>query len=167
MDVARAADPERAEAARARLKAHAAGTADGTFEVSAPAPKAAAARMPEHYVQFEAMVLQSFLQTMLPEENAFYGEGLSGDMWRGLLAQELGEAVARRGGIGIAERVLGDYTLEDGRKVPVSGVSSRPQVAEAASQSALANGLVQEIERQMARRLSADATALPAKDGRQ
>ncbi|WP_163267332.1 rod-binding protein [Chelativorans alearense] len=159
LDVAKAADPAKVEAARARLRAHA-GDAATAFEVAAPTPRAqnATAGRPEHFVEFESMVLQSFLQNMLPEDTAaFYGEGLSGEMWRGLLAQELGNVMARRGGIGIADRVLGDHTLEDGRKVPVAGVSSGPEAKEAATQASLAASLIEEIERQTAKTLAADA----------
>jgi Rod binding domain-containing protein len=79
------------------------------FEAAGPRHSTPArADVPDTFVKFEAMVLQSFLQNMLPEEgDSVFGSGLSGEMWRGMLAQQLGEVMARRGGIGIAERVLG------------------------------------------------------------
>jgi Rod binding domain-containing protein len=65
---------------------------------------------PEAFKKFEAMVLQTFLQSMLPKDaEAVYGGGMAGDMWKSFLAQQLGEVMAERGGIGIADRILGPH----------------------------------------------------------
>jgi peptidoglycan hydrolase FlgJ len=62
------------------------------------------------FAQFEALVLQTFIQAMLPKDaESVYGKGLSGDMWQSMLAQKIAEQVARRGGIGIAARLAEDY----------------------------------------------------------
>ncbi|WEX08333.1 hypothetical protein [Chelativorans sp. AA-79] len=165
LEVARAASPEKVQAAQVRLRAIA-GAGNGAFdhhtavEASAHAGQRlpAAADQPDAFVKFEAMVLESFFQTMLPKDaGTAYGEGLSGEMWRGLLAGQLGEVFARRGGIGIAGRVLGDHYLEDGTKIPVAGVSFGRQAAEAAEQAALSTALVEEIERQAAKPLAGGA----------
>jgi len=165
LEVVRAADPEKVEAARARLQslARAAGPA---FEQATSAgfrrEPPAKADMPEHFVQFEAMVLQNFLETMLPKEgDAIFGEGLSGEMWRSVLAQQLGETMAKRGGIGIADRILGEHYLEDGKKMPIAGISR--QEPEAAEQAALSAALVEELERQATRTMAGDAK-VPAKE---
>ena len=64
------------------------------------------------------MVLQTFIQTMLPKDaEAVYGKGMAGDMWKSLLAEQLGDAMAERGGIGIADRVLGDHYIEGETKL--------------------------------------------------
>ncbi|WP_173934815.1 rod-binding protein [Chelativorans sp. Marseille-P2723] len=150
LDVARAADPEKVAQARARLQSFARATGFAAPQPAAGLRQADPVRAdrPEPSVQFEAMVLQNFLQSMLPEEgDAVFGEGLSGQMWRSLLAQELGTALAKRGGIGIAERILGDHYLIDGKKIPVAGHSSGPEAQEAATQAALSRALVEEIER--------------------
>nr|WP_279327371.1 rod-binding protein [Chelativorans petroleitrophicus] len=145
LEVTRAADPEAVAAAHARLKAQAVGRSD-TFDVPATQAKTARAdtKPPEHFVQFEAMVLQTFLKSMLPEETgAHYGKGLAGEMWRDLLADALGMALAERGGIGIAEQVLGSRGAE------LAG-------GQAASEVDMATALVQEIERKMAKRLDGE-----------
>jgi hypothetical protein len=56
---------------------------------------------------FEAVVLQSFISSMLPEnaENV-YGEGTAGSVWKGMLAEQISKQMAKSGGIGIAERIL-------------------------------------------------------------
>jgi flagellar protein FlgJ len=59
------------------------------------------------YRDFEAFVLQSFVQSMLPNEaEGVFGRGTAGEMWKGLLAEQLGKQLARSGGIGIAASVL-------------------------------------------------------------
>jgi len=165
LEVARAADPEKVEAARARLQSLGRGAAQA-FEQPTSAglrrEPPARADMPEHFVQFEAMLLQNFLETMLPKDSdAVFGKGLSGEMWRSVLAQQLGETMARRGGFEIAERVLGDHYLENGKKVPIAGVSG--QEPETAKQAALSTALVEELERQAAKTMAGDAKA-PAKE---
>ena len=58
------------------------------------------------YEKFEAFVLQSFLQSMLPQSSpALFGSGAAGDMWRSMLAEQIGAELARSGGIGVAERL--------------------------------------------------------------
>lgn len=171
MDVARAADPAAVEAAKARLQSHAGrATVAATFDAGTPnaglIARTASSKgdTPEAYVKFESMVLQTFLKSMLPEntENV-YGPGISGEMWKSLLAQQLGDQMARRGGIGIADRVLGDYYLEGDKKVPVSGVSSGPGKEQADTQNLLSSALLHEIQRKAAQSLS-DDTAIAAGD---
>jgi hypothetical protein len=59
------------------------------------------------YRDFEAFVLQSFVQSMLPSDaEGVFGHGTAGEMWKGLLAEQLGKQLARSGGIGIAASVL-------------------------------------------------------------
>lgn len=163
MDVMRAADPQKLEAARQKLRAKA---ADATFEVPEAIPSRVSIRNgetrpasePKAYAQFEAMVLQTFFESILPKEmDTFYGGGLSGDMWRSMLAQELGQALARDGGIGISERILKDHYFIDGKAVPVAGVSSAAE--EALQQASLSTAMLQEIERNTTRGLSSESVA--------
>ena len=56
------------------------------------------------------MVLQTFIQNMLPKDGeAVYGKGMAGDMWKSLMAEKMAQVMAERGGIGIADRMLGQY----------------------------------------------------------
>jgi flagellar protein FlgJ len=83
----------------------------GSAEAPSEAGRAAA---PESFRRFEAMVLQTFIQNMLPKDGAaVYGKGMAGDMWKAMLAERVATVVAERGGIGIADRMLGQhYTAE-------------------------------------------------------
>jgi peptidoglycan hydrolase FlgJ len=84
--------------------------------ISAAAAKQAsneAARAP--FARFEALVLQTFIQSMLPKDaESVYGKGLSGDMWQSMLAEKIAEQVTQRGGIGIAARLAKDYSVRGG-----------------------------------------------------
>ena len=101
LDVARAAEPTTLETARARLAsrtvAATAGLA-GAFSLgdlrNSPLAGEISRRLqttPKPYVDFEAMVLQTFVQSMMPNEaEDVYGEGMAGDMWKSMMSQQLG-----------------------------------------------------------------------------
>ncbi len=126
LDVVRAAEPAQVQEAQAKLKSNRAAfeatslaEAGAGFQaavgsvlnrdsagahasqgVSAVGSKA----VPEHLRKFEAMVLQNFVKSMLPADSEeMYGKGTAGEMWRGMMADQLGTAIAKGGGIGIAE----------------------------------------------------------------
>ena len=64
--------------------------------------------------KFEAMVLHQFVQHMLPSDTSvIFGEGMSGDVWKGMMAQQIGDAIAKGGGIGIADQMLADKANVD------------------------------------------------------
>ncbi|QGM97998.1 rod-binding protein [Methylocystis parvus] len=124
-DVARAANPtkahlalerlERASAMRADLARHrfdsASLTATGvtTFQhssSSATAPKGDATA-PTAARKFEAFLLQSWLEMLLPkEETGVFGSGAASGVWRSLMAERLGEQLAQAGGIGVQKLLL-------------------------------------------------------------
>jgi len=164
MDVLRAADPAQVREARDKLAAARATAAAGTSgfspvtaEVRA-APRAAAQADP--FVKFEAMVLGNFIQAMLPQEAGdAYGGGFAGDMWKSMLAQHMGDAVAARGGIGIANRLLADRYRDGDRTVPLAGASDGATRAESDQQAMLSTALVQELQRKAAAGLAADVAA--------
>lgn len=57
--------------------------------------------------QFEAMVMQNFIASMLPQNSeTVYGKGTAGEVWKSMLSDQLGKQTAKAGGIGIAERLL-------------------------------------------------------------
>ncbi|WP_246730131.1 rod-binding protein [Nitratireductor mangrovi] len=168
LDVARAVDATEMAAAREKLNSLAGSIADFTVSTAADlrasladVDKTTGAR-PEAFRKFEGMVLQSFLQHMLPTDaGEAYGKGLSGEMWKGLLAQELAGVMAERGGIGIAERVMGDYYMENDRRVALAGVNGNPlEQAEADTQSLLSVALIQEIQRTIVRSFDSDVPPL-------
>lgn len=91
------------------------------------------------YEKFEAMVLQNFVKSMLPQDaETFFGEGTAGDMWKGMMAEELGTMLAKGGGIGIAESLLRQAAERQG---------APDDVATSDAQGNLATALLQELQR--------------------
>ena len=65
--------------------------------------------------KFEAFVLGNFIGLMMPKGNdAVYGKGMAGEMWESLSAQYIGDAVAKRGGIGLAKSLAPHYPQQTG-----------------------------------------------------
>jgi peptidoglycan hydrolase FlgJ len=138
MDVVNAADPARMQEAQERLQtasstlAAARLTRDGKGfstdvasldQISTSGPDTGAkvstrdSKTPETYRKFEAMVLQNFIQSMLPSDSSeIYGEGTAGNVWKGMMAEQLGNAIAKGGGIGIADRLMRGSTYDHARK---------------------------------------------------
>ena len=56
-------------------------------------------------MQFEAMVLQVFLEKVIPETETVYGSGLSGGMWKSQMAQVIASQIVQAGSLGLANYV--------------------------------------------------------------
>lgn len=167
LDVVRAAEPETVAAARARLEKMRLSPGGSSFDIDqgmapvrAPGPSSVLASsdaQKKPFVEFEAMVLQTFLESMLPKDSeSVYGAGLAGDMWKSLMAQEMSRAMADAGGIGIADRVYADFHKQGDRVIPLAGVNRDPGAEQADQQDMLATALVQELQRMTTRKMGAD-----------
>jgi peptidoglycan hydrolase FlgJ len=109
--------------------------------------------------EFEAFVLRSFVETMLPDDaTASYGSGTAGDIWKGMKAEQIGNALARAGGIGIAEQLAKLHPSEAAPGAG-SGFGVTPTQAASAMQGADAETGPGTIERLMA---AQDTGARPA-----
>jgi Rod binding domain-containing protein len=63
-------------------------------------------KVPDAAQKFEAFVLQSFIQEMMPDTaEGVYGAGISGDFWKSMMSEKIAEQVAERGSVGIADYV--------------------------------------------------------------
>ena len=88
--------------------------------------------LPAHR-QFEAFVLQTFLQSMFPKDaEHVFGGGIAGSYWSSMLAEQIAGQVARIGGIGIADQIASfdarshhPYTLSAILSGEATGVSAR------------------------------------------
>lgn len=132
LDVLDAADPVAQRAATAKLDALKSSAADFAATMDAEASRAAAAdqsaakvaeaqsgvvngppvqviKKPgpdEVYRKFEAFILQTFVETMLPKESEeVFGKGTAGGVWKSMLAEQLGAQLAKGKGIGIAKQL--------------------------------------------------------------
>lgn len=65
--------------------------------------------------KFEAFVLQTFIQEMMPETSeSVFGAGISGDFWKSMMSEKIAEQVAERGSLGIADLIRSGH-LEPAR----------------------------------------------------
>jgi len=64
--------------------------------------------------EFEAFVLQSFVEALLPQTDAFFGTGTAGAFWRSMLAEHVARELARGGGVGIANLIEKDLVERSG-----------------------------------------------------
>jgi len=103
LDVMRAAEPQRLAAAHQRLAGGARlASAETANQGQSPAAQQAA-RIKAHQ-QFEAVMLRSFTEQMMPKDaSSLYGEGTAGDIWRSLQVDLMSQQIAKSGGIGIAK----------------------------------------------------------------
>ncbi|MGQ7792552.1 rod-binding protein [Faunimonas sp. B44] len=134
LDVARAADPSRLRAAAERLHALPLVPLEeqGSFTEALEARSASLRPGPSDpmatltalrngsalraagagdersvYRRFEAFVLQTFVESILPKEaSSVFGKGTSGSIWRSMLAEQIAGQVAEAGGVGIADRLV-------------------------------------------------------------
>jgi peptidoglycan hydrolase FlgJ len=134
-EVLSAADPSRASLAAQRLNALAASNAPATdfaanldraagaaTAVTSPVATAADARsrltealggsdkLGQAKTQFEAMMLNSFVGEVLPKDaGEVFGQGMAGDMWRSMLAEQVSMQIAKSGKLGLARRLFATH----------------------------------------------------------
>ncbi|WP_243374092.1 rod-binding protein [Microvirga solisilvae] len=130
-EVARAADPARYQVATQKLLTNAPAAGDASFEDTVRAMSSrpvggsadiyqirnslrndaettAAEKAKRTNQEFEAFILQTFVESMLPKNaDNTYGKGTAGSIWKSMMAEQIGTQVARSGGIGIAQHILG------------------------------------------------------------
>jgi len=135
MEVANAADPARAAAAAQRLNALAgatradaadfADTLAATAPVAASGPSAADARArlaaaantagekaAKVKTEFESVMLNTFVNEMLPKDaSSVFGQGLAGDMWKSMLADQVSRQMAKSDALGIGKRLFATHPL--------------------------------------------------------
>ncbi len=155
LDVARAADPADIRKAHAELLGRA-GQSDAPFQAAGLANARASrpAAGAESFRRFEAMVLQTFIQNMLPKDaDGVYGKGLAGDMWKARMSEHMADVVAERGGIGIARSLASAHYLAAGRPDAAGPVSANPRKAELDAQLSMSSSLVHQLQMRVMRSL--------------
>lgn len=162
LDVIKAADPGDLVAARDKLRANSAANDAAVMTASnagfasmiglaeSAASKAGLGnvtempndqKVPETYRKFEASILSTFIQDMMPSDSeAVYGEGAAGDFWKSMMAEQVADAVSKRGGIGIAEQIYSQM-VERSRGVA-------PKLATNETDRNMAFNMVTEFQRQ-------------------
>jgi hypothetical protein len=146
-DVARAADPACLQAASRKLMDGASPVEGASFDETVraisekppmmagadiyslrnslrnDAESAGAENARQAHQEFEAYILQTFVESMLPKEaENTYGKGNAGSIWKSMLAEQIGAQLSKAGGIGIADKLF------NVRKPGLSGETPRPSV---------------------------------------
>lgn len=102
---------QQAEFASALKGEFAAGQAQATsMAAGAPVPTTPIIRQAEGshgvYRKFEAFVLQMFVESMLPKDaEQVFGKGSAGNIWRSMMAEQIGNEMAKGKGIGVAQQL--------------------------------------------------------------
>ena len=131
----------------------------GSAKPFAEAGKSAA---PASFKRFEAMVLQTFIQNMLPKDGAaVYGKGMAGDMWKSLLAEKVAEVMADRGGIGIADRVLGERYASQAEAKPAMKAAEVSDAQQPDLEMSIAPAVVEAMHRSLSRLIADEPAASP------
>ena len=115
---------------------------------------------PTSFKRFEAMVLQTFIQNMLPRDGAaVYGKGMAGDMWKSLLAEKVAEVMADRGGIGIADRVLGERYASQSEARPAAKAAEVGDAQQPDLELSIAPAVVEAMHRSLSRLIADEPAA--------
>lgn len=179
LDVVRAADPADVQAAQAKLQANRAAFAANSlaeagngFESSVDALKRASShaglgnvhdradktdktdKVPQAYHKFEAMVLQNFVQNMLPKSDQLYGKGSSGEIYKGMMAEQIGNVMAKDGGVGIAEKMYQQQLQK------MRGTGADNAKTDAGTHS-MALSMITDFERKSMAKRAADSDSTP------
>ncbi len=103
------ANSANAPAAGAAANTGATASAGTTRAASVPNPestKEGADKKSDVYVQFEAVLLQNMIESMMPQDyESMFGTGTAGSIWKSMLAEKIAVEIARSGTIGIAKQV--------------------------------------------------------------
>ena len=145
MDVARAADPARYQEAAAKLSqpgdpaafASAADEAAREAGLSTHLPldvhgaltglknDTARAGNADPYRKFEGQVIQQFVEAMLPKAETVFGKGNAGGIWKSMLSEQIGQQIAKTGGIGIARMLNAAHPTGTTAAPAGTGVASK------------------------------------------
>ncbi len=173
LEVASAADPSRASLAAQRLNALAgsntratdfAADIDRAAQASSPRAIADAAdarsrlaetpggpgKVAQAKTQFEAMMLNSFVGQLLPKDtDEVFGQGMAGDMWRSMLADQVSMQIAKSGKLGLARRLFATHEFDlrsarpgEGGSVGASAAEMSANILSAPAAAELDNGAV-------------------------
>lgn len=145
MDVARAADPARYQEAASKLSQ----PGDPAAFASAADEAAREAGLTTHlpldvhgaltglkndtarnaaadpYRKFEGQVIQQFVEAMLPKAGTVFGKGNAGGIWRSMLSEQIGQQIAKTGGIGIARMLNAAHPTGTTAAPAATGVASK------------------------------------------
>ena len=70
------------------------------------------------YRKFEAFILQMFVESMLPKDATnVFGKGTAGTIWRSMMAEQIGNEMAKGNGVGIAKQLAKSRAATDSAEI--------------------------------------------------
>ncbi|THD49352.1 MAG: hypothetical protein E7774_01545 [Bradyrhizobium sp.] len=82
---------------------------------AAAAADTADARAEKVKTGFESVMLNSFVSEMMPKDTeSVFGQGLAGDMWKSMLADQVSRQIAKSDALGIGKRLFATHPLGAG-----------------------------------------------------
>ena len=88
------------------------GAADARARFAAAAADTVDARADKVKTGFESVMLNSFVSEMMPKDTeSVFGQGLAGDMWKSMLADQVSRQIAKSDALGIAKRLFSTHPL--------------------------------------------------------
>ena len=58
------------------------------------------------YQKFESVLLQNFVESMLPKDSELFGDKNSAEIYRSMMAEQFADQIAKSGSLGIAKQIL-------------------------------------------------------------
>jgi flagellar protein FlgJ len=58
------------------------------------------------YQKFEAILLQNFVESILPKDSELFGDKNSADIYRSMMAEQFANQLAKSGSLGIAKQIM-------------------------------------------------------------
>ena len=62
------------------------------------------------YQKFEAVLLQNFVEAILPKDTELFGDKNSSDIYRSMMAEQFANQLAKSGSLGIAKQIMAAQT---------------------------------------------------------
>ncbi len=73
------------------------------------------------YQKFEAVLLQNFVEAVLPKDTDLFGDKNSADIYRSMMAEQLANQLAKSGRLGIAKEIMAAHPPHGGHGVAKPG----------------------------------------------
>ena len=95
-------------------------------------------------------MLNSFVGELLPKDTSdFFGQGMAGDMWRSMLAEQVSMQIAKSGKLGLARRLFATHEFDlrsphvrEGGSIASSAAQMSANILSAPAAAELDNGAV-------------------------
>jgi flagellar protein FlgJ len=75
------------------------------------------------YQKFEAVLLQNFVESILPKDSELFGDKNSAEIYRSMMAEQFANQLAKSGSLGIAKQIMAAHPPATSHGMPTSSES--------------------------------------------